>query len=678
MNRLRWLALLLIVAPLGLDAQPSVDQARSAWRYRREVALPTSPDGALVAVALPPEVQARSQPALRDLRLIDATGREVPYLVHEDTSRRVERRWSGYLIDAQRERRGYSTWTVDFGEVITLDRLEIDLPGLDFAKRLSLDVSVDGAAWRELGRDYWVFDRVWQAARVHDTTLDLPVTEARFVRLQADDATSAAMQVRAVMALRTDDLAGASWTQDVNLELISSDGNRARYRVLAPDGLPIRRIVVDADESTFARTVTVYEQGRDDLHRVGAGQVYRLRLPGAATSLESRDIDVARQGSGALVLEMENGDNPLLAGARVRVWGPRTMLVTAPSAPVLTLYYGNTVTRAPAYDLERFRLAVTSVPEYPVATVGPEVENPSFRQPPPLGFVAARGATVAAADWRFSRSIPVTGVEDLYTLTITPVDLARLRPDFADLRLVDETDRQVPYVLERDASTTALPLTITAASPRAGRRQTSAIGLVTPGSVAEVGALRVSEVRLRVREPFFQRRAELLTRRRDATLGAVPVAAVTLSSARRTEGNEPAWVQVPLGLTLSSEWRLEIADGDNAPLTILEAQAVVPVPRVTFKAAPGAYRLLLGNPDASPPSYELDGLRQEVLAYAAVPLDLGATDAEPANPAYQRSVSDYVREAPPRVVLWTTLLVAVVALLFLTRRIIRRAPPPGV
>ena len=131
-----------------------------------------------------------------------------------------------------------------------------------------------------------------------------------------------------------------------------------------------------------------------------------------------------------------------------------------------------------------------------------------------------------------------------------------------------------------------------------------------------------------------------------------------------------------MGAPLSSEWWLEIADGDNAPLTLLEAQAVVPVPRVTFKAAPGSYRLLLGNTEAAAPSYELGVLRQEVLAYAAVPLNLADSSGEQINPAYQRDLADYVKDAPPRVVLWTTLGVAVLALLFLTRRIIRRSPPP--
>ena len=165
--------------------------------------------------------------------------------------------------------------------------------------------------------------------------------------------------------------------------------------------------------------------------------------------------------------------------------------------------------------------------------------------------------------------------------------------------------------------------------------------------------------------------------RRDAPLGAVSIAATTLSSGRRPDTSEPVWVDIPIGAAMSPEWSVEVADGDNAALTVLEAQAVVPVPRVTFKAAPGSYRLLLGNPDAAAPSYELDTLRQEVLAYAAVPLDVSVEQGEPANPAYRQSLTDYVRNAPPRVVLWTTLGIAVLALLFLTRRILGRWSPPS-
>ena len=45
------------------------------------------------------------------------------------------------------------------------------------------------------------------------------------------------------------------------------------------------------------------------------------------------------------------------------------------------------------------------------------------------------------------------------------------------------------------------------------------------------------------------------------------------------------------------------------------------VPRLTFKAAGGEYRLLFGNTEAAPPTYDLADLRQDVLAYSAIPIE---------------------------------------------------------
>ena len=84
----RWLAALAAVAlVVTVQAQDPPDEQRSAWRYRRAITPPPSAEGVLIAVPLPADVQARSQAQLRDVRLVDATGREVPYLAHEDVAR---------------------------------------------------------------------------------------------------------------------------------------------------------------------------------------------------------------------------------------------------------------------------------------------------------------------------------------------------------------------------------------------------------------------------------------------------------------------------------------------------------------------------------------------------------------------------------------------------------------
>jgi hypothetical protein len=256
-------------------------------------------------------------------------------------------------------------------------------------------------------------------------------------------------------------------------------------------------------------------------------------------------------------------------------------------------------------------------------------------------------------------------------MTIPAADLPRLNADFSDLRLVDEQDRQLPYVLEPDASVTQLPMTLTSATARGGRRQTSAMRLALGNTERGGQPNRLSAIRLQVGEPFFQRRAVVLLPRPDAPLGAVELVQALLASSDRGSTG-PVWVEVSLPGVAASELIVEIADGDNAPLSVLQAQAEVRVPRVTFKAAPGRYRLLLGNSHATAPSYELGALRQEVLAYAAVPLELPDSTAAANNPTYEPGVTGFIRDAPPRAVLWTSLGMAIAVLLVLTRRILTR------
>ena len=97
------------------------------------------------------------------------------------------------------------------------------------------------------------------------------------------------------------------------------------------------------------------------------------------------------------------------------------------------------------------------------------------------------------------------------------------------------------------------------------------------------------------------------------------------------------------------------------------------MPRLTFKATAGEYRLLLGNDDVEAPSYELDGLRQEVLDYSATPVPAAWLDVT--SPTGGRRLGQMLREPPATAVLWAALGTAVVVLLVLTRRILRSEPP---
>src|SRR5262249_57226885 len=118
---------------------------------------------------------------------------------------------------------------------------------------------------------------------------------------------------------------------------------------------------------------------------------------------------------------------------------------------------------------------------------------------------------------------------------------------------------------------------------------------------------------------------------------------------------------------------LVVEDGDDAPLALRTARARLVLPEVFLAAPAGVYALLLGDPRATAPRYELARVRDVVLAARSTPVS-----AEPLtpNPSYSMRASlagGTLAALVPQAVLWTVLVAAVVILTLLTLRVARSA-----
>jgi hypothetical protein len=674
------LTVLGLAAALAAQDPGAHDEARAAWKYRRPVEMPArgDGDGRFAAIAIPPEVAEHSQSTLQDLRLVGADGHEVAFVLDVDVPRTTERRRKGRLVEAQHERRLTSAWIVDFGTRAPFDRLELDVDGGPFSKRLTLDVSDDGTRWTAIPGDAWIFDRPWQGRQVHDTVVERPSPiVARFVRIAVDDYRSRPIVVRGATAVLTGYRGGSRWTREAALVKLGSPAGTSRYRVDAPAGLPVERITIAADDAAFWRRVHVLEEasGRASEALSGATPIYRVRLDDPDLDADRRDVDLTRSATGALVIEIEDGDSPPLSHPRATLSGQARRVLVPPGAGPLTLYYGNASTRRPLYDLEALRSRLAFVADYLPATLGHEAVNPRFAPPAPLAFLAARGAALDTSRWAFARALHLEGGDDIYTLTLDPGDLARLRGDLGDLRVVDAGGRQVPYVVEPRDDTARVALKIGPATPRASARKTSAVELRVPDAADAASAPPLTAVELTFAEAFFTRPAVVTVADPRAPHGQRAIAQQTLGALRRDPALAAAPQRIELGDLRFDRLIVEIADGDNAPLTLTKAEAVVLVPRVTFKATGGTYRLLLGNREADAPPYDLAALRQDLLAWSATPIDRRALAPLGANTGYARGAGDVVQGLAKGPWLWGALGLSIVALLWLTRTILKSPPP---
>jgi hypothetical protein len=686
------LALTPLSAP-GQTADP--DGERSAWHFRRSVGLTSAGSGptpSFAALPLPPDVGARCQPQLEDARLVAADGHEVPYVVDRVVERERQTAVRGRLVDTRTERKQRTVWMVDLGEPRDFDDITLEIHEQDFVKRILVEASDDAQSWRTLRPDAGVFDRPWNV-RVHHTSIAFPErTRARYLRLSADDRRSKPVVVTGVTVWTRRRLPAEAWERPVELKPAGSGGGVSRYLLELPPSFPLERLELASDDPAFSRRVVLYEvhgtEGQGEKAALGEALLYRLQIEDEALSGESRVLPVRRGHSGELVLEIHDGDSPPLRNLRVLASAPATRLLFPAFSGPLTLYYANEATRAPAYDLETLKGRIGLAPLYAPAALGPEVENPRYQKPPPLPFAASRGAPLEVARWRATRLFAVSGHEDLYSLTLAGEDLGLLRDDLGDVRIVDEEGRQVPYVLEPMASEARVTLALTKEpGATSERRAVTRWRLAVTSTSGTALPLPFAAIELRFGDVFFARPARLLTAPGSGGGGVEravfsgTLAAPTRRPAARPGGDGPGFGGAtdpePIVLVLDGARQgvffLDINEGDNVPLTLLQCRGVVRVPRLAFKASPGSYRILLGNGGAGGPRYDIATLRHEILAYSALPLQ--AAGSVP-NPAFRRRARDYLQDAPPALVLWGTLLAAVAALLFLTARILRQPADP--
>jgi hypothetical protein len=621
---------------------------------------------------VPLEVARRSQSDLRDLRLVGADGTEIPYVVERAVARDATKvaTWAGHLEDQRSEKKDSSVWVVDLGEARTFDRLDLDVSGSDFAKRIEVELSDDGHRWRTLVRDAGVFEREW-GGRVRHTFVDLPAaTTARWLRVTADDHHSRPIQVVGARVSATRAADARAWREPWSATLVETRNGTTRYRLDVPAGTPLDEIRLEADDPAFARSVTLFDvrtaNGRRDERALGHKRVYRLRLPDAALAVEDVTVPVSGPPEGPVELVVEDGDSPPLRRLRGTAGGAATRLLFPLVPGSLALYYGNAVTRAPLYDLDSLRAHLALASGLATAAVGPEAANPGFVPAPPLALAGALGASVEARRWRFVRTVQATGREDVFTLVLGAEDLAGARPDLGDVRLVDDGDHQVPYILAPDASVARVDLTFAPVDVGGDPRRRTLRVVVPEGASGGHDGLPLHALELDVAESFFSRPARLYAPAPRGPRDRDLLATIVLARHEQARPDAPCWID--LDGRRHSELLLEIDEGDNAPLTIRAVRGVVKVPRVAFKARPGTYRLLLGNAEVAAPQYDLAALRHEVLAYSAVPAPAGPLEA---NPRYRRSGRDYLTGAPKTLVLWGTLVAAVVGLLLLTLRVLR-------
>jgi hypothetical protein len=467
-------------------------------------------------------------------------------------------------------------------------------------------------------------------------------------------------------------------TTPLAVERRPGEPGRSHYRLRLPGGhLPITALTFDLGGGHVMRNASVFEARLSGAEvvpvLVGATTLQRV-VQGALTA-SSLELRLIRSIEPQLDLVVEDGDNPPLDVRGVSaVFAEQPWIYFEGGEGPLVARYGNSTLASPHYDLEAMRETLrTTINNVPDAAWGePRARSQEEQSGGPAPALPTVGSPVDSALFDYVRDLPA-GNAGLMTVSLDAAALAHsagAQSGFADLRVIDASDRQVPYLVERTSAPLSLDLELTrltqpppSLGPDSSKSTVYRIalpfdGLPSPRLVLTTSARvfrRVVTIGVERQPDKYHRDAWIETTTRFAW----------------THGDQdtpaPA-ATVPLSSSHAKDLLLVVEEGDNAPLPVTSARILLPAYRLRFFRDPGAsLRLAYGRRDLAPPRYDLALLAPQLLGVAAMEIE---ASGEPPS----RSATSTAALVSPRL-FWAALVIAVVVLLGLIARLLRKEQP---
>jgi hypothetical protein len=306
------------------------------------------------------DVYESARADLGDLRLVDPSGREVPYVLDRGGSSarrgpvRPDVRNRGWRAD------GAATAVLDFGGRVAKRRLTLRLSGDDFRRPVSVEGSEDGREWTTLVDEAWVFAVPGEDAARYET-VELPENDFPLLRVAARPAPDERSRPAIVDALVPGGEPLASREAELRTRWTAAHDARSGETWLTLDlgarHHPFTAIVLDVGDERFFREVRV--DARRDIRpadpeawdEVGRGQVHRLERGGRVRE----GLRVGATGRArTLRVRVRDGDDRPLEVRDVSVAVPLERILFEATAPgAFRLTWGAPARAAPRYDLAR-------------------------------------------------------------------------------------------------------------------------------------------------------------------------------------------------------------------------------------------------------------------------------------------------------------------------------------
>ncbi|MGQ9589559.1 MAG: DUF3999 family protein [Planctomycetota bacterium] len=338
-------------------------------------------------VIVAPPVFDKARKDLKDLRLYTADGQEIPYALRVRVAKSDVEPLESDLFNPTQTPDGASEVTLDLRRGgLEHNEIQVELPGVNYRRRVQLEGSDGGDAWRPLcERTLVYFERGGLSLR--DQGVSYPLSRYRYLRLRVfrdPEVEVGPVALGKVTALRRVEVPGETLRLPAELgpgepARVDREPGSAWLIALGGDRTPVRRIEVAIADAEFARDYRLEAGGPPDSGRpftAVASGVWRRR---AGEEPEPMVAEFKETRAACLRLLVKDGRNPPLQIQAVHHSAPARQIIFAPppdGAPV-RLYFWNPDADAAVYDFGR-NLPEKLEPAPARAKLGARRENPDY------------------------------------------------------------------------------------------------------------------------------------------------------------------------------------------------------------------------------------------------------------------------------------------------------------
>jgi hypothetical protein len=609
---------------------------------------------------------------LNDLRLFSTSGAEIPYLLVPpvpDVPQFVPGRVLPITATDTPNQKA-SGFEVDFDTLATIDAIDLNRVPAPFLKRFRLEASGDRTRWTQLVAEGTAFSL--PAQQLAHTRIEFEPGEYRYVRVTWDDTNSGRVtapdMVSARRVMRSS--SGPILRAPIAITQRPSEPGRSRFRLTLPAArLPIVALELTVGGGHLSRTATVLEAslvGEQAQPQI-IGNARLVRVVQDGINADALRIPIRQPREPQLDLVVDNGDNPaLLLEGVIAVFAELPWIYFESAPGPIVARFGDPRLAAPSYDLEAVRDTIPTTPAKaswrpePPRTLSPESEG--------LPMPEVGGALITDG-FEYAREIPA-GPAGLITI---PLDAAVMAHSgissrrLTDLRVVDRSSLQVPYLLEKRDEPLIVDTTM--------ERRDLPDGVQAPGGRITSYLVRLPFEKLPDARLVLSTQARVF--KRSVTVGSVSRATERIPARLISHGNV-TWVHAdeamaaptvtfPLPESVEGDLFVIVEEGDNQPLPIDKVTILLPSFAMRLFRRPDLpLRLIYGKDRVPAPRYDLQLLAPQLMGRLAEEVTAG-----PEQRFGESATASGVEMVPP-VVFWSVLALAVLVLLALIVRLMRR------